>query len=32
MSLLTFALLISVLLTLGAVALTSRDDDGLFGA
>jgi hypothetical protein len=32
MSLLIFTLLVSVLLTLGAVGLASRDDDGLFGA
>ena len=32
MSLLTFALLTLTLLTLGAVLLTARDDDGLFGA
>jgi hypothetical protein len=32
MSILTLALFISVLLSLSAVALSSRDDDGLFGA
>ena len=32
MSILTLALFISVLLSLSAVALSSKDDDGLFGA